>query len=307
MSINVHFKQLEVFLALHELGSFTEAAERLHMAQPSLSYQIKQLEYYLGTSLFERTTRRVVLTAAGHLFLPMASQIVRQMNKSIGDIKALTSGASGRVSFSALLAEGANLVPAAMSAFQAQYSDIQLHYIEEGDEPLWDQILRGDIDFGIGVRPQYFDAEHIHFAELYRDYLYCVCSLDHPLATQEQVSWTDIVKHPFIVLERNSCLLPLIEQGFALTQTTLHPVCKVHHQSTALGMVANNMGVTVMPASLRFLYWRQDVKLIPIREDIYREVGILTDDRRAPAPVAQRFIETIQRIVVDNETLLPPH
>lgn len=307
MSINVHFKQLEVFLALHELGSFTEAAERLHMAQPSLSYQLKQLEYYLGTALFERTTRRVILTAAGRLFLPTAEQIVRQMTKSIGDIKALAFGASGRVSFTALLAEGASLVPAAMSAFHARYPDIQLNYVEEGDEPIGDQILRGDIDFGIGVRPPYFNANNIHFAELYRDYLYCTCALDHPLAQQEQVSWFDIVKYPFIVMERNSCLLPLIEQGFALAQTTLTPEHKVHYQSTALGMVANNMGITVMPASLQFLYCRSDVKLVPIREDIYREVGILTDDRRSLALAAKRFTEMIHRIVVEDEALLPPH
>lgn len=301
--MNVNARQLQSFLRVAQLGSFTEAAEQLHMTQPSLSHQIRQLEHMLRIKLFERTTRRVILTEAGNAFLPAAERILARLEKAVRDMHSLAEGQTGRVSFAALLTVGASLIPAAMASFQRQYPNVTLEYLEESDEPIYQLVNNGDIDFGIGAMPPQNDD--IIFTPIYKDYLYFVCSPRHPLAKCSEVSWHDIVKNPFIAIKSGTSMRSLMEQGFAITHTPMQPVQTAIYQSTILGMVACDLGVSVVPSSMKLMFERNDVCLIPIKERLYRDIGLIVATSRPLSKAAQELVHVILQIVGENRSLLP--
>lgn len=301
--MNISSRQLEAFLAVAELGSFTQASEQLHMTQPALSHQIRQLEASLRVQLFERTTRQVHLTEAGHTFLPAAERVISRLQSGLSDMHALAEGRSGRVSFAALLTVGASLVPAAMADFQQRYPQVALEYIEESDEPIYQQVLNGDIDFGIGARPRHIDD--VEFVPIYQDYLHFVCSPRHPLADREEVSWQEIVQYPFIAMKVGTSMRQLMEKGFAMTTEPLLPVQTAIYQSTILGMVACDLGISVLPSSLKLMFERNDVQLIPIKERLYRDIGFISSAQRPLSTAARELIQVIQQVVSQNRGLLP--
>lgn len=301
--MNINARQLQAFLRVAQLGSFTEAAEQLHMTQPSLSHQIRQLEHMLRIKLFERTTRRVLLTEAGSAFLPAAERILNRLESAVRDMHNLAEGQTGRVSFAALLTVGASLIPAAMAAFQRQYPNVTLEYLEESDEPIYQQVNNGDIDFGIGAMPRQVDE--IIFTPIYKDYLYFVCSPRHPLAKRSEVSWHDIVKSPFIAMKTGTSMRSLMEQGFAITNIPMQPVQTAIYQSTILGMVSCDLGVSVVPSSMKLMFERNDVCLIPIKERLYRDIGLMVAQNRPLSKAAQELVNVILQIVGENRSLLP--
>lgn len=300
---NVTARQLEALIAVADLGSFTEAAERLHLSQPSLSHLIRQLENVLGIRLFERTTRRVSLSVAGREFLPVAERVLSRLERGMQDMRALASGQRGRISFAALLTVGGSLVPAAMATFQARYPDISLEYLEESDEPIYQQVIAGEVDFGVSVAP--INVDDVDFQPVYKDYLYFVCSPRHPLAAEDEVSWQQIVEWPFIAMKTRTSMRKLTEQGFAMANRTMEPVQVAAYQSTILGMIANDIGVSALPSSLKMMFRRDDVCLIPVRERLYRDIGVLTSRRRELSPAAGHFIDVLKEVIEANRSLLP--
>ncbi|WP_141439911.1 LysR family transcriptional regulator [Vreelandella titanicae] len=300
---NVTARQLEAMIAVADLGSFTEAAEKLHLSQPSLSQLVRQLEETLGVRLFERTTRRVSLSAAGQAFLPVAERVLLRLERGMQNMRAFAKGQQGQISFAALLTVGGSLIPAAMAEFQKRYPTIGLEYLEESDEPIYQQVMAGDVDFGVSVAP--VNSDDVNFHPLYKDYLYFVCSPEHPLAGEDEVSWHQIVEWPFIAMKARTSMRRLTEQGFAMTNKPMEPVQVAGYQSTILGMVANNIGVSALPSSLKLMFRRDDVCLIPISERLYRDIGVLTSRRRELTPAATGFIDVLMELVEANRSLLP--
>ncbi|PSW17225.1 LysR family transcriptional regulator [Photobacterium sanctipauli] len=301
--MNISSRQLQAFLAVAHHESFTEAAEQLHLTQPSLSNQIRQLEAMLRVELFERTTRRVVLSDAGRVFLPTAEKVLNRLTGGVSDMHEFAAGTMGKVTFAALLTVGASLVPVAMFEFQRRNPKIVLEYIEESDEPIYQQVLNGDLDFGIGAPPS--NQQDVEFIPIYKDYLHFVCSPEHPLAEQAEVSWQQIVQYPFIAMKGGMSMRHLMEKGFALTNTPLRPVQTATYQSTILGMVACGIGVSVLPSSLKIMFKRNDVRIIPITESLYRDIGLIIPTKKELSIAAKEFISVFRQVVDDNNQLLP--
>src|SRR6516225_4890745 len=122
----MELRQLAYFDAVVRHGSFTKAAQRLHVAQPAVSAQIRRLETELGTTLLERTTRRVALTHAGELFLSRARQALAQVDAARGDLAELSAVRRGRVRIGATQVLGSLDLPASMASFRRRYPGVSL-------------------------------------------------------------------------------------------------------------------------------------------------------------------------------------
>src|SRR5438445_755751 len=122
----MELRQLAYFDAVVRHGSFTKAAQRLHIAQPAVSAQIRRLETELGTTLLERTTRRVALTYAGELFLARARQVLAQLDGARADLDELSAVLRGRVRIGATQVVGSLDLPAALASFRRRYPGVSL-------------------------------------------------------------------------------------------------------------------------------------------------------------------------------------
>jgi DNA-binding transcriptional LysR family regulator len=197
--VDVDTRLLRAFVAVAEELSFTRAAQRLFVAQQALSSQIRQLEHRLGVELFERTTRRVGLTAAGELLLPHALAALAALDAGVAqlDAAARAQRATLRVGLS-----GTAIVPVAhetMRQFAERHPDVELVVSNAGLSHPAAGLKEGAVDVAF-VRPP-FEDEGLSMVTVLTEERYAVLRADHPLASREFVRPEDVVDEPWIWVE----------------------------------------------------------------------------------------------------------
>ena len=226
-------QDIRSFVKIAELGSFHEAAEALHLSQPALSRRIKKLEEGLGTSLLERTTRRVSLTSVGRDFLPKARRLLDDFEDSILSIRELAERQTGQVTLACIPTAAFYFLPSVIRDYNEQYPKIRI------------RLLRGEADFGINM----MSGQHpdIEFVSLVQEHFVLACRRDHKLANREAVTWTELADYRLIGVGRLSGNRMLLDH--ALSSLNLRPkwFYEVQHLSTSLGMVEAGLGVSAMP------------------------------------------------------------
>jgi DNA-binding transcriptional LysR family regulator len=196
-------RQLELFIAVAEELHFGKAAERLHMSQPPLSQQIRQMETSLGVKLFKRTTRSVELTPAGQSFLTQARLVIDAMTAAELAAKAMGTGIFGRVRLGFAGAATRHLLPKLAREVKSRYPNIDLVLIGNLYANAAQAALsRGEIDLGFVRLP--FTLPGISYRAIEEETLMCVVPEDHELAKKKSVSLLDLADEPFVSFPRDS-------------------------------------------------------------------------------------------------------
>jgi DNA-binding transcriptional LysR family regulator len=128
--VNVTLKHLQAFVAVAQEGSFTRAARRLALSQPALTIQINQFEEELGVKLFDRTTRRVLLTDNGAEFLPTAERLLDDVETAIAQVRDVAARRRGRVGVATLPSIAMKLMPAMVAEFRSTYPGVSVHLLD---------------------------------------------------------------------------------------------------------------------------------------------------------------------------------
>lgn len=243
-------RQLKYFIAVAEEHHFGRAAQRLHMAQPALSQQVRQLEQQLGVKLFDRTTRRVDLTAAGELLLQRGRLVVNEVEALKADVFQVGEGATGvlRVGFSgsATYSVMPQMVRAAAVAYPGLNLDLQGEMLTAAMES---SLLQGSLDAAI-LRPPVVSQE-IEYRIVRREPLMVAVPAHSPLAEDRPVSMPELTDQRFVTYPPGSVVyretVELCRRaGFD------HRVGHIAHEtSTVLSLVAAGAGVAVVPTGVR--------------------------------------------------------
>lgn len=239
---NVTLRQLRAFKAVAELGSFTKAAEQLHITQSALSGLIKEFEATLDLRLFDRTTRTLSLSVAGQHIYPMAVRIlydVENMATEVGRLKDLESG-SVKVAVSQQLA--ASVMPKVMAQFSAKYPSIKVSMDDCSVDAVIESVSAGLVDFGVG--PERDIADSLSSEMLFELPFYVVMPTHHPFSKLAHVDWADLHNEPLITLSGsfNRLLIEDLPKEHAdIIKNAAH---QVNFLTTAFSMVAQNLGLT---------------------------------------------------------------
>lgn len=159
-------RQLAYFLAIAEEGTITKASERLHIAQPPLSQQLKLLEEELGVLLIERNTRKIQITDAGRLLQNRAKQILELTEKTAKELKDLKEGLQGTLSIGTISSAGEMLLPLKIQRFHEKYPNVDFHIRESGTFEILELIKSGIVEIGLIRTPFNQDIfEHINLPD----------------------------------------------------------------------------------------------------------------------------------------------
>lgn len=238
--------QLRYFVAVAETGSFTRAAEREGITQPTLSEQVIRLEsaaHGVGRRLFDRLGRKVVLTDAGQELLARAQGILAAVDEAERAVRDSADG--GRLRIGAIPTIAPFLLPDIIARFRKEHAAVQLQLAEDRTERLLADLLAGELDVGIMALP--IRDERLHVEKLFTEALVVALPAKHRLAAKSEVKLADIVDEPFILLDDMHCfgdqVLSLCRRG------GLEPkvVCRGEQIVTLLAMVAAGQGVSVVP------------------------------------------------------------
>ena len=245
----MELRHLRYFLALAEEKHFGRAAERLHMAQPPLSSQIKQLETELGTTLFERTTRRVELTHAGTLLVDRARQILGDVEAARCDVADVGRGAAGvlRAGFSGTATY--RLMPEVVRLFQEQLPAVRLQISGEMLTPRMEQgLLENRLDAAV-LRPP-VQSEEISLDEVEQTRLVVALPRQHRLAhAEDPVSIGEFSGDEVISYPRDSSVASVMTELSRQAGFRPRIVQEATETSTLIALISAGLGIGFLPGS----------------------------------------------------------
>ncbi|WP_198026596.1 LysR family transcriptional regulator [Bradyrhizobium sp. ARR65] len=281
-------RQLQVFVAASRARSFSDAASKLGISQPSLSGTIGKIEEQLGFRLFDRTTRSLLLTADGRDLAALAEDLVRDFEAALRGIAARSAGKRGRVSIAVLPSIAAAVLPQALSAFAREFAEIDLTVHDVLQDRAVNMLRDGIVDFAVTTQTATYPE--LEFNELATDPFILVCRRNHPLAQQKIIRWRAAAEYPFIALSPNTSVRRFADAAMAQAHAAVRPRYEVELIASAVNLVAAGLGITALPGLTLATFRAAKVVVRPLEEPtIHRSLGILKlKERSLSAPA--RFL-----------------
>ncbi|MBZ9797201.1 LysR family transcriptional regulator [Mesorhizobium sp. ES1-4] len=304
--MNVTLRQLQAFVSVADLGRFNLAAAHLGLTQSAVSIMIKDLETELKQRLFDRHTRMVSPTLAGREFLPQARKILADLEIAVGNIHELNTLGRGRVTVASAIVLAATLVPPVIARFVSRYPDIVVQIRDMPEEEIRPALTRNEVDLGIGTLSG--DDAEIDATLLGRDRLTLVCRADHRLACQTEARWSDLKGETLIGLAKENPLRDMVDHALLKAGAELRTKYEVRFSTTAISMIAEGLGVSILPENSQQLTASVNVKSILLTQPtISRDISLLQNRQFMLSPAAARmkefFIQARQMAMADRGPL----
>jgi len=295
----MQFQQLQYFVAVAETRHFTRAADLVHVAQPSLSQQIKALERELGADLFLRARGNITLTDAGEALLPLARRILADADTARHEVQELVQLRSGRIRLGATPSVCTGLLPDVLRAFHDRYPGIRLLIEEGGSHDLVRELARGALDLALVVLPLPTPSPALTTVELLREDLVVVSSPEAPAPGgpgRRTVGIADLegerlvmFRHGYDLRELTvaACRAEGFEPDFAVEGGEMDAV---------LGFVRAGLGVAVVPRMVATRSGR-GLRVTPLaRPGLHRTIALAHRSDVAPPRAARE----LQRMLLER-------
>src|SRR4051794_19371495 len=276
----MELRALEYFVAVAEERHFTRAAARMHVSQSGLSAAIKTLETELHATLFERTTRRVQLTAAGTALLPEARRALAAARAGADAVDAVQGLRRGHVSVGTMQQMGLVELPRLLARYHRRYPGIELRLRQASADGLHQLLLDGDLDLAVASPPQPAD-DRLTAVDLLHTPVVLACRTDDPYATKRSVALRDLTDRNIIGFPRGWSLRNLTDRATTAAAVPLDVNLEVNDTATLLDLVEAGLGVTLIAEALA--RQRRSLRTVPLTggPEIGWTVSALT---LAPAP-----------------------
>ncbi|OKH33790.1 LysR family transcriptional regulator [Calothrix sp. HK-06] len=288
----MELRHLRYFVTVAEELHFGRAAEKLQMAQPPLSYQIRQLEEELGVELFHRTKRSVKLTEVGQLFLEEARQILTQANQAVQIVQRAYEGEVGRLILGFVGSATYSILPDALKAFRKRFPKVILSLHEMTTAEAVQALHDKRIHLGF-VRPPVNDEELIMESVLKESFIAALPE-SHSLAKETKVSLKMLADEPFILSPRHlgsgfyDQIITICQKAGFSPQVAQEAV----QMQTIVSLVAAELGVAIVPSSMQNLQ-RVGVIYKDLAEETLQVELAMIWRQNETSPILHKFLETI--------------
>ena len=292
--MNITLKQIRAFLAIAQVKSFAEACELLHISQPALSVTIKNLEATIGGQLFSRSTRALALTPEGQQFLPIAKRLLTDFDTALVELHESFALKRGNLSFAAMPSFASTLLPKQLVDFNSQYPAVKVKVHDVIAEDAVAMVRSGKVEFAISFDPG--NSDDLNFETLFTDKFIAVFPQSHPLANTKNIQWQQLSQYPFITLQRPSSIRLLLDDTLAKEGIFLDITFEANQLATVVQMVANDLGISVIPSLYQQQLSALKLNFCQINEPVIsRRVGIISKRRHVFSHAATEFLRIIQR------------
>lgn len=282
-----NLRQIEAFLAVAEAGSFSRAAQQIGMTQPGISQAIRDVEGLLNLKLFDRTTRRVELTAAGHSFRTGALKSIEALDGAVAQAQDHSALRQGQLRLAAPPFLAATVLPHVLADFKAQHPGLMLDLFDCPTAQILAKVAGRQVDLGLGTFPMGDDA--LGRRVMLQDEMMAFASAAFPLP--QTARWADLADLPIIVLTRASALRLRAEVGFEAAGLTLRPAFEVDQIATALALATAGLGVAILPGYARAGQTGGITAQTLGTPTLRREVALIYAADRALSPAAAAFAD----------------
>lgn len=292
-------RHMKIFVSVFQHSNITRAAEELHLAQPSVSFAVKELEDYYGIRLFDRIGRRISPTEAGKGFYEYAIHIVSifdEMEKTIRNWDTM-----GTIRIGASITIGNYILPPVLRQYQEKFPNLRVEVTIKQSASVEQHVLNNDIDIGlIESQPEHRDIVSIPFME---DYLCAIFPVGHPLAQRGEVTLEQMAQYPFLMREKGSAGREILDAFFAIRQISVRPLWESTSTQAIVRGVAEGLGVAVLPSLLVQKDIREHtVQTVPFEQPLKRNLHIVYHKSKYLTENMNAFIALCRRWGESRET-----
>lgn len=302
--MNISIRHLQAFVEVAASGSFTRAAEQLHLTQSTLTATIKQLEEQAELLLLDRTTRRVFLTQEGERFLPVAQRLLSDFRSAMDDLKATSLRQQGHVSLATSPSMLTRLLPGIIKRFATDYPGISLSLRDDAAGGIEQRVLNNEVDFGLASN--HSRQPELNYEPLLRDRYGVVVPQDHPLTTRPTpLHWSEVAACPLILLSSDTGIRAQLEgfsdQGIAPVNLNTS-LLEVSNPSGLAALISEGLGVSIIPALAAYTSSFERLRFIPLEQPlIEREICIVTRRARSLSPAAESLLDAIRHTLAATQ------
>ena len=287
----MQISQLNAFLAVAELQSFSLAAERLHLTQPAVSKRIHQLEDSMKTSLFDRIGKRSILTPSGLALMPHAERIMLEIQTFKTSLAQEYDRPSGNLSLATSHHVGLHRLPQVLRDYKIQYPevDLDLHFMDSEDACA--AIAGNELELAIVTLPEIHD-ERLSLEPVWIDLLQIVFATDHPLSGVAHLNKDQLLDYPAILPSAGTFTRKIINKYFGASKDSMKIILESNYLETIKVMVSANLGWSMLPISML------DSTLVSKSlsgQQIKRTLGIVTRRNRTLSPSSNAMIGMLRQ------------
>lgn len=284
-------RHMKIFVAVFRHSNITKAAQELHLAQPSVSLAIKELENYYGIRLFERIGKRISPTEGGKEFFGYSLHIVSLFEEMEKRMK--NWDVSGTIRIGSSITIGTHILPGLIRNYQAEFPDLKINAIISNSSTIENHILDNTIDLGlIETQPEHEDIQAVPFM---KDSLCAIVGCSHPLAKESSVTLFDLAQYPFLMREKGSAGREILDSYFSIQQLNVRPAWESSSTQAIVKGVAEGLGVAVLP----YLLVEKDiqektVRMLPFTRPLSRDLNIIYHKSKYLTPNMKAFLSLCQ-------------
>ena len=288
MTFEVTLRQLRAFVAVLECGSFSEAADTMHLSQAALSGLVKELESRLGVRLLDRNTRSVSASVVGTAFEPMVRRVLSSLDEALESVTNLKDLRRGVVRVAAPETLSCTLLPELIAGYGERHPGVDIRFEDVPIEQVLAGLHSGSADIGFGPEGVLADeAVEVHMIRV--DPLWIALRQDDPLAAGESVSWKELRERPLINYMPNLALNVLSH-----VPHRHHPkeIVPVHRVNTALSLLRVRPGCVICPSMARSLVEGFGLAFRPLRQPtVTWRIAIFARSRSFLSPAVESFLD----------------
>jgi DNA-binding transcriptional LysR family regulator len=285
----VDVQNLRAFLLVAETGSFSLAAQKLHLTQPAVSKRVAQLEEELETALFDRIGRTVRTTEAGEALLPHARAVQREIQAAEQSVRDLAGEVGGRLRLATSHHIGLHRLPPVLSHFSKTYPGVHLDIEFMDSEQAYELTLRGEVELAVvTLSPE--PVNHSVTRAVWRDPLDFMVQAGHELSRLKTVDLLELSRHPAILPGLNTYTGQIVKRLFDRRGLPVEVAIATNYLETIRMMSSVGLGWTVLPRSMR----DDSLVTLPVRDArIERTLGVVHHEGHSLSRAARAFIEAL--------------
>ena len=288
---------LQVFRALAKEKSFSGAGKLLYLTQPAISHQIRVLEEYLGTRLFERKKREVSLTKQGMILLKYSEQIFSLYEQAEKEIADLVKTFRGRLRIGASTTIGQYLIPKIVGEFKERFGNIEIFLINANTKDIAIKLLADSIDLGLVEGP--VEERDILVEKFIEDELVVITSTKHPFAKKKSIDKSELLKEPLIIREEGSGTRNIIEERLKEAKVSLSPLkikMELGSSESIKAAVEAGLGVAIISKwailKEKKLHTLKSCSLTDV--NLIRYFSIITNQKRFKTKPMEEFLKFLK-------------
>ena len=283
-------QNLRAFLLVAESGSFSLAAEKLHITQPAVSKRVAQLEQRLDTPLFDRIGRNVSLTEAGQALLPHARAVQLELDAAEQSVRGLAGAVAGQLRLATSHHIGLHRLPPVLSYFSKTFQGVQMDIDFMDSEQAYELTLRGEVELAI-VTLAPTAQTHIIAQPIWEDPLDFMVQAGHELTAKKKLDLKTLSRHPAILPGLNTYTGQIVKSLFDHRALPLHIALATNYLETIRMMASVGLGWTVLPRNMH----DDSLVTLPLKDArLQRTLGVVYHEGRSLSRAARAFIEALE-------------